>query len=190
MKIFRIVRDNFDCNSNKYYFVNNNSIMMLYQSLNCDLVFNIKSYNNEKESSFLIKKEEYPKVYLLIKEMLDNIEKEKYLRNMDIISPEYRELYERGYFSWKSDAPANELNEKSEFIYNYFNILIFEDYVEFRFINNINMQRYTVEVNTDRSRYGKFRFEVFDFFKNLECVCEQTDSKDVIVQLRQMLMKK
>lgn len=190
MEIFRTVCDNFDCDDNIYYFVNNDSIMKFYQSLNCDLVFNIMSSNIEKENSFLIKKDEHPKVYLLIEKMLNNIEKEKYLRNMDRISPEYRELYENGYFSWKSDAPANELDLKGKFIYNYLNILISKDCFEFKFINNINTQVYSVEVNTDRSRYGKLRFEVFDFFKNLECVCNQINSKDVMVQLRKILIKK
>ena len=185
MKIFRVVRDNFDCDNNSYYFVNNDSVMKIYQGLNCDLMFTINLFNNIEKPSFLVKQDEYPLVCELITKMLNDIEKLKYLRNSNIISPEYKELYEKGYFSWKSDAPSNEEDWKNKngFIYNYFNILKTEEGYQLEFINNIKKCNFSVEVNTDRSRYGMIRFEVFKFFKNLENVINQVSSYEDIRQL-------
>ncbi len=52
----------------------------------------------------------------------------------------YKELFESGYFSWKSDAPANEEDWTSKdkpFIYNYLNIFKEEDCYKLVLVNNI-----------------------------------------------------
>ena len=185
MKILRVEKYNRDCNPNKYYFINNDSIMCFFQTLNCDLVMLVNTYNIEKEVVFSIKKEENKEVYDLITKMLNNIEEMKFIKELNRTLPEYDELFKNGYFSWKSDAPANEddWNKSVPFIYNYLNIKSLENEYQLIFINNINKNMFSVEVNTDRSRYGMIRFEVFDFFKNLENVINQVSSYEDIRQL-------
>ena len=101
--------EHFDYSTNKYYFVNESGYFEFYQSASLDLAFTVhKFWADENVICFNIDKNEYPKVYKLISSMLDEIEKLKYLRETNIIKPEYNQLYEKGYFNWKSDAPANE----------------------------------------------------------------------------------
>ena len=116
--------------------------------------------------------------------MLDNIEKEKSLLIGNRLAPEYQELFSNGYFSWKSDAPANEGEwARNPFIYNYLNIKPNDNSYRFEFINNINKPFFNVEVNTDRSRYGKYRFYVVDFFKELGNTCEEIEDKEEVRKL-------
>lgn len=186
MEIFMTESDNhYDYSNNKYYFVSECGYFEFYQLGSFDLVFTVHKFDTEKSVIFFnIDKNEYPKVYELITDMLDEIEKLKYLRETNIIRPEYKELYEKGYFSWKSDAPANEnCNYKEEFIYNYFSINKGNDSYMFEFICNVNAPYFTVEVNTDRSRYAELRFIVWDFFNGLKEVCKKVESNDEIREI-------
>lgn len=181
MQIFMAESDkHYDYNNNIYYFVNKCGFLAFYQLGSFDLAFSVHKFDVEKRViSFSINKNEYPKVYELIKSMLNDIEKSKYLRETNIITPEYKMLYDKGYFSWKSDAPANECcNYKEEFEYNYFNIHNGNDSYIFEFVCNNDSPHFTVEVNTDRSRYEKLCFPVWDFFNKLEGVCEKIESND------------
>lgn len=181
MKVFQTIIDNRDCDNNYFYFINDDSVLNIYQGLNCDLMFTIYSYLGIKDKvSFVVRQDEYPEIFDLITNLLDRIESMKYLRIGNIISPEYRELFAKGYFSWQSDAPANEEdwgNSDKPFVYNYFNILPLENAYELLFVNNSNNYLFSVEVNTDRSRYGQLRFEVFDFFKKLDGTCEKLENE-------------
>lgn len=192
MHIFRTIIDNYDCNDNLYYFITNNAVLKIFQGLNCDLCFSLLTFNSiEKKVSFSIKKEEYFDIYNLVEDMLCQIEGKKYLdfdygNGKKIYDPDYAELYKNGYFSWQSDAPANEYSH-DEFIYNYFNILSYDNEFVFEFVNNIGNKSFTVEVNTDRSRYGMIRFDIFDFFLKLESIYSvsefETDVRPVVRRL-------
>ena len=186
MQIFMTGSDNhYNYSNNQYYFVNECGYLKFYQLGSFDLAFTVHKFDDEKSViSFNIDKNEYSKVYELITDMLDAIEKLKYLRETNIISPEYKELYEKGYFSWKSDAPVNEnCNYKEDFIYNYFSIHKGNNSYMFEFICNTDKPYFTVEVNTDRSRYAGLRFPVWAFFNNLEGACEKVESNDEIREI-------
>lgn len=175
MEIFNVKKDNFDCSDNNYYFINDEAIMHFYQGMNCDLVLSINTYPNIIDKvSFIIDKKEFKDIYNLIYNMLEEIHSRK-----DILG--YNELFEKGYFSWKSDAPANEESwgQTSEFIYNYFNIIPMESAYNLEMINNTNSCMFCIEINTDRSRYDKMRFDMFKLFKNLESVCYE-ENMDVL----------
>ena len=181
MQIFMTKSDaNYDYSNNKYYFINEFGFLEFYQVGSFDLAFTVHKFDVEQNAiSFTIDMDKYPKVYELINSMLDEIEKLKYLRETNIITPEYKMLYDKGYFSWKSDAPANECyNDSEEFVYHCFNIHKTNDLFIFEFICNIEVPYFTVEVNTDRSRYKELRFPVWNFFNNLEGACEKIDSND------------
>ena len=183
MRIFMTEQDkHYDYSNNTYHFVNECGFLKLCQLGSFDLAFIVYKFDVEKSIiSFNIDKDEYPKVYELINSMLEEIERLKYLRETNIIRPEYKKLYEKGYFSWKSDAPVNEYCRSNEdFIYNYFNIHKGDDSYKFEFVCSNDDTSFTVEINTDRSRYAELRFPVWDFFNKLKEVCEKIDSNDEI----------
>ena len=180
-KIINVIKYNYDCSANHFYFINDCAIVCFYQALNCDLVFSVYSFHNLNKVEFIISKTKFKKVYELIHNMLKEIH---YRKN----SLEYNELFKKGYFSWQSDAPANEeaWARNDEFVYNYFNIIAIESAYKLEFINNTSNPRFSVEINTDRSRYGRMRFNIWDLYKNLESVCckeGKTKLKDEVMQL-------
>ena len=87
----------------------------------------------------------------------------------------YLELVDNGIINWKSDAPIDELS--NEFTYNYLTILKDKDKYILKFINNSNQQRFNIEFNTDRSRYGRFVYPFMILLNNLKTI---TDSYDQI----------
>ena len=170
--------ENYDYSNITYYFVNEYGYLNFHQMGSFDLAFTVHKFDREQNIiPFIIDKDKYPKVYELITSMLNEIEELKYLRGTNRIIPEYEMLYEKGYFSWKSDAPANECcHNGEEFVYHYFNIHKDNDSYIFEFICNIDALYFTVEVNTDRSRYANLRFPVWKFFNKLEGACEKIGS--------------
>lgn len=183
-KIINVIEYNYDCSSNHFYFINGDAIVCFYQGLNCDLVFSVYSFSTLNKVEFTISKTEYEKVYDLIDNMLKKMHSKK-----DTL--EYKELFQKGYFSWKSDAPANEeawaINE--EFVYNYLNIIATNSAYELEFINNTKSPRFCVEINTDRSRYGIMRFDIWDLYKDLENVCYKEDKTTLMDNVKQLALK-
>ena len=179
-KLINVKKDNYDCCDNSFYFINNEAIVHFYQSPNYDLIFSILVLNNSNKVTFVVSQEGFKKLYDLIDSMLNEIHSRK-----DILG--YQELFEKGFFSWQSDAPANEeaWNTNDKFVYNYFNIIPLESAYKLEFANSTNNPRFTVEINTDRSRYDRIRFDVWDFYKGLENVCnivEEITFNDTIKQ--------
>ena len=174
-----------DYSNNTYYFVNESGYLKFYQAGSFDLAFTVHKFDvDESVISFNINNNKYSKIYEYINSMLDEIEKLKYLRETNIIRPEYKELYEKGYFSWKSDAPANEYCKFNEdFIYNYFNIHKVNDSYIFEFVCNIDTPYFTVEVNTDRSRYAELRFPIWDLFNKIKEICKKVESDEEIREI-------
>ena len=196
MNIYKALYSYYVKSENEYYFITDDSVIRFYKKPSWDLEFSISTFNNVKsEVSVLIKKSEFLDVYNLRREMLTKIEKDdnKYLKMGDEIlgvSPEYKELFKNGYFSWQSDAPAEEyFFEPEVFKYNCFNIIPLEDEYLLTFINNTNECRFSIEINTDRSRYGKLRFPVWDFFDKLKNVCEKIDYDYLFEEKRKIYNK-
>ena len=182
MQIFKLEdTEHYDYSNITYFFINEYGYLKFYQMGSFDLAFTVHKFDAEHNAvSFNIEKDSYPKVYDLITNMLNEIEKLKYLRGTNRIIEEYYSLYEKGYFSWKSDAPANECSSNEEFIYNYFNIHKDNNSYVFEFVCNENQPFFTVEVNTDRSRYDILRFPVWNLFNKLDNVCEKIDNLDKV----------
>lgn len=184
MEIFNVKKDNFDCSENNYYFINKEAIVRFYQGLNCDLVFCIDTYPNiVNKVSFIIDKSKYKEICDLIYNMLEEIHFRK-----DIIG--YNELFEKGYFSWQSDAPANDEQITGDFVYNYLNIIPVESGYKLEFINNTDDHYFCVEVNTDRSRYDRIRFDMFKLFKKLEYACHEEDDKFLKLKVKALKLAK
>ncbi len=164
---------NYDCSTKHYHFIEDNCNTQFYQLSNRDLVFTTYVPVCSTSKSYTIKKEEYYQVYMLINNMLKDMHK-----NSDKYG--YNNLFYKGYFSWKSDALANEdqVQKREDFIYNYFNIKELKDAFQLEFINNTNRCIFCVEVNTDRSRYGSFRFNVWDLFNNMK---EAIDNSQITI---------
>lgn len=183
-KIINVTEYNYDCSSNHFYFINNDAIICFYQSLNCDLVFSVYSFNSLDKVVFKLSKNKFEKVY----DLIDNMLKQMYLRKDTL---EYCDLFKKGYFSWKSDAPANEeawaSNEK--FVYNYLNIKNIKSMYMLEFINNTNNPNFCVEINTDRSRYGRLRFNIWDLYINLESVCHSEDKNVLRDDVKKLALK-
>lgn len=183
-KIINVTEYNYDCSNDHFYFINEDAIICFYQALNCDLVFSIYSFNNLNKVVFEISNNEFKEVFYLIDNMLKEMHSKK-----DTLG--YKELFEEGYFSWKSDAPANEWawSSNEEFVYNYLNIIATESSYKLEFINNTNNPRFSIEINTDRSRYGRMRFNIWDLHKNLENVCHKTDKTVLNNDIKQLALK-
>lgn len=183
-KIINVIEYNYDCSANHFYFINDDAIVCFYQALNCDLVFSVYSFNNLNKIEFIISKTKFKKVYELIHNMLNEMHSRE-----DIL--EYNKLFEKGYFSWKSDAPANEeaWTSNEEFVYNYLNIITTESAYKLEFINNTSNPRFSVEINTDRSRYGRMRFNIWDLYKKLENVCYKDSKTTLNDNFKQLALK-
>ena len=180
MQIFMTSSDeHYDYSNCTYYFVNEYGYLKFHQMGSFDLAFTVHKFDSEQNKvSFTIGKDKYPQVYGRITSMLAGIEELKYLSGTNRLIPEYEMLYENGYFSWKSDAPANETTymwHNEDFKYHYFNIHQNADSYIFEFICSTETPYFTVEVNTDRSRYAELRFPIWEFFNKLDEVCENVD---------------
>ena len=182
-KIINVEKYNYDCCTNHFYFINDEAIICFYQALNCDLIFSIFTFNDLENVSFIVSKNEFKQIYELIEGMLNQIHSRK-----DVIG--YNELFEEGFFCWKSDAPSNEeaWASSDRFIYNYFNIIPIESGYKLEFINNTKTPRFSVEINTDRSRYDRMRFDVWDLYKNLENVCPKVDENDLNEMVKNLVL--
>ena len=176
MKIYRMVENNPSWSDNKFYFIGEDSYMKFYQKPSFDLAFTVSQINESDKNVFTVSKEENPMVYDLITKMLSSMGERKVLRDYKTLNPFYQDLFENGYFSWKSDAPSFTYDESV--VYNYLNIIPADKCYNLVFIKNTDTPFYTVEVNTDRSRYGNLVFDVQDFFNDLEKACETLDSSE------------
>lgn len=135
-----------------------------YQSPNGDLSLSVLAMDTD-DKIIEIRKDEKFQLYTIFDEFYNSLSdyKDRY---------GYDELFATGIFSWKSDAPANELAVYEEFIYNYLNIIKEDDVYKLVLINNIKKTHFVVEFNTDRSRYGILVYCVFKLFKNLKDACD------------------
>lgn len=143
-----------------YEFHCDDFITYFYQSPNGDL--SLATISEEISNKVIeIRKSENYRLYLLFDEFYQSLSnyKNKY---------GYDELFQTGIFSWKSDAPANELANNEPFIYNYLNIICEDDVYKLELINNIKEHTFVIEFNTDRSRYGVLVLAVYQLFKNLK----------------------
>lgn len=193
MEIYKTKKNVHGWNPYTYHFISDEAEMIFHQGGSFDLLFTVNPYELDKlknEYTFIIKKSEFKEVYDLITNMLKSMKKQndEWVKRIQAIGsslevmPEYKELFEKGYFSWKSDAPANEDDlETQEKKYNYFSIIPHDDEYELVFIigYKLSIWGFSVEVNTDRSRYNSLRFDVFTFFKKLEKVCEETSMEEL-----------
>jgi len=138
-----------DVHNISYYFKNDNGILNLYQAESGDLIFSACSYPNyHRKLDFEISKDEYYQLYMFLN---DSLNKMKNKKDSDI-------LFEKGFFSWQSDGP----------VCNYLNILEIKDTVILEMINNTKENQFSVEVNTDRSRYNDFRLDMIDLYTGLK----------------------
>ena len=153
---------------NVYMLKQDDTIVKFYRSGNLDLSFTCYNLKKRCEYEFIINEDEnylfYKAIDKLYKTLLNDY-KEKY---------GYEELFSNGYISWQSDAPANELTISDDFIYNYFEIHYDGFNYILKFINNceIDIPFFTVELNTDRSRYGPLVFPFIDFLNDIKSITE------------------
>lgn len=147
------------CYPYTFEFMSDDFITYFYQSPNGDL--SLTTYSNIIDNKVLeIRKDDNYQLYMIFHKFYQSLDdyKEKY---------GYKELFETGYFSWKSDAPANELASNTPFIYNYLNIVPGNDVYKLELINNIKDNTFIIEFNTDRSRYGILVLCVYQLLKDL-----------------------
>lgn len=148
------------CSSYTYIFENNDFITYFYQSPNGDLSLSTVT-KDANDKVIELRKDENYQLYKLFDEFYNELDdyKDKY---------GYDELFASGIFSWKSDAPANELAINEPFIYNYLKIIKDVDVYKLILVNNINTKSFVVEFNTDRSRYGALVLCIWSLFNRLK----------------------
>lgn len=147
------------CSPYTFVFEGDDFETYFYQSPNGDLSLTtiVKDMSNR---IIEIRKDENYQLYSIFDNFYNGLEnyKDKY---------GYDELFANGFFSWKSDAPANELAVYENFIYNYLNIYKEKDVYKLVLVNNIKSNVFVIEFDTDRSRYGILVLWVFTLFKQL-----------------------
>ena len=184
IKVYRVKNiDACDWMDSEYYFIKDDAYLKICQGGNKDLYFKVNTFGIvKKDASFKVKKSELPGIYKLIKEMLDKYETDDYKyiisETKKWVCEEYKELFEKGYFSYRSDAPADEYSDT--FVYNYFSVKSNEDEYELSFSNSLETYYFVVEVNTDRSRHGRLRFPVMEFYTSLKDELPEVTDYEVV----------
>lgn len=163
-----------DVSKHEFVFEGKDFKTEFYQSNNQDLNLVTTSLDTD-DKTIEIRKDENYSLYMLFDlfyQSLDNY-KNKY---------GYDELFKTGIFSWKSDAPANELAYNEPFIYNYLNIIKEDAVYKLILINNIKERRFVIEFNTDRSRYGALVFPIWELFNSLKTLDGQITMDEYLYQ--------
>ena len=166
--------------------------ILFYQAGSRDIMFSIypKVYN--KEFNLEITKDDDYLLYNLVNKLYDSITTKKFLDYPEdrVDSFDFKDLYDGEKITWKSDAPVNENSYNEEFKYNYLNIYKENEKYIFKFINNSVMNCYTIEFNTDRSRYERFVYPFIIFFNDLEKIIEPYRQIDIDEYLHYEKIKK
>ena len=183
----------FDCNKYSYEFYIENARVLFYQAGSRDLMFSIYSKEYIKEFDLEIKEEDNYLLYRLVDKLYYSITTRKFLdyKENRVDSFNFKDLYDGEKITWKSDAPINENSYNEEFKYNYLNIYKEHDKYVFKFINNSDMKYFTIEFNTDRSRYERFVYPFMIFLQDLEEITEPYRQIDMDEYLHgEKIMKK
>ena len=193
IKIKRYISNNYiDCSKYNYEFFTEDVKILFYQAGSRDIMFSIypKVYN--KEFNLEITKDDDYLLYNLVNKLYDSITTKNFLDYPEdrVDSFDFNDLYDGEKITWKSDAPVNENLYNEEFKYNYLNIYKENEKYIFKFINNSDMDCYTVEFNTDRSRYERFVYPFIIFFNDLEKITEPYRQIDIDEYLHYEKIKK
>lgn len=115
-------------------------------------------------------------LYKVVERLYNNIVNAEFLKdtNPTFYKQELQQLYDGEKISWKSDAMVEFLFslERQEKIYNYLNIYEKDNFYILEFINNSDTNNFTIEFNTDRSRYRKFVTAFWLFLQDLKEITE------------------
>lgn len=183
----------YDCNKYSYEFSLENVKILFYQAGSRDLMFNVYPKEYIKEFDLEIKEEDNYLLYRLVDKLYYSITTRKFLDYKEdrVDSFNFKDLYDGEKITWKSDAPINENSYNEEFKYNYLNIYKEHDKYVFKFIDNSDMKRFTIEFNTDRSRYERFVYPFMIFLQDLEEITEPYRQIDIDEYLHEeKIMKK
>lgn len=182
----------FDCNKYSYEFYIENAKILFYQAGSRDLMFSVYSKEYIKEFDLEIKEEDNYLLYRLVDKLYYSITTRKFLdyKENRVDSFNFKDLYDGEKITWKSDAPINENSYNEEFKYNYLNIYKEHDKYVFKFINNSDMKYFTIEFNTDRSRYERFVYPFMIFLQDLEEITEPYRQIDIDEYLHGEKIKK
>lgn len=182
-----------DCSKYNYEFSLENAKILFYQAGSRDLMFSVYPKEYIKEFDLEIKEEDNYLLYRLVDKLYYSITTRKFLdyKENRVDSFNFKDLYDGEKITWKSDAPINENSYNKEFKYNYLNIYKEQDKYMFKFINNSDMNYFTIEFNTDRSRYERFVYPFMIFFQDLEEITEPYRQIDIDEYLHEeKIMKK
>lgn len=193
IKIKRYNSNFTDCSKYNYEFYIENAKILFYQAGSRDLMFSVYSKEYIKEFNLEIKEEDNYLLYRLVDKLYYSITTRKFLdyKENRVDSFNFKDLYDGEKITWKSDAPINENSYNEEFKYNYLNIYKEHDKYVFKFINNSDMKYFTIEFNTDRSRYERFVYPFMIFLQDLEEITEPYRQIDIDEYLHEeKIMKK
>lgn len=182
-----------DCSKYNYEFYIENARVLFYQAGSRDLMFSVYSKEYIKEFDLEIKEEDNYLLYKLVDKLYYSITTRKFLdyKENRVDSFNFKDLYDGEKITWKSDAPINENSYNEEFKYNYLNIYKEHDKYVFKFINNSDMKYFTIEFNTDKSRYERFVYPFMIFLQDLEEITEPYRQIDIDEYLHEeKIMKK
>lgn len=151
------------------HFVDNENEIILLQAGSGDLYFSSLSYDKLIEME--IDKFNNYQAYMIFDNLYNRVKNsdEKKIDRDDICRDM---LFDGEIISFKSDAPANEYMDE-EFKYCYLNIYKEEDKYLLKFINDYPNENYSLNINTDRSRYGPYRFTFVKLYRELSNIDNQ-----------------
>ena len=161
-----------------------------FQAGSGDLYFVV--YNHEKINEMSIDKFDNYNLYLLVDKLYNSIVTSNFIKDFKKYKEYYLQyrnnLYNGEKISFQSDAPINE-GFGDEFIYNYLDIIKKEDSYLLRFMNNYSDTfMYSLNINTDRSRYGIYMLPFMQFYRDLKQIDNQMTIDEYLY--REKVLKK
>ena len=161
IKIKEIYKAMFDTSNKAVIFISGDNTIMFSQGGSGDLAFS--SFSHESQINIEIDKSENYKVYMCFEQLYNKIKNDEIPLDTDNYYQSM--IFKNGVISYKSDGFISEKN--GELLYCYLDIYKLDDKYLLKFTNDDSKERYCLEINTDRSKYGPCRFLFVELFKNL-----------------------
>ena len=172
----------FDTSNKAVVFYDDNNKIMFSQAGSGDLAFS--SFSHDSQMNMEIDKFNNYKVYMCFDELYNklkngNLDGDGYFRNM---------LFKNDVVCYKSDGFVSERN--GEVLYCYLDIYKLDDKYLLKFLNEDPRERYCLEINTDRCKYGPYSFLFVDLFKSLINMDKQITIDEYIYKQKVLERKK
>lgn len=155
-----------DIYDDEIIFIDDKNKIFFHQAGSGDLYFS--SWSHDPEINMEIDKFDNYKVYMCFDSLYNKIK-----RGIEYDPYNYYkdQLFDGKIISYKSDAYSEFMCDEKK--YCYLNIYKLEDKYLLKFINESKTSSYSLNINTDRSRYGGYRILFMELYRDLASIDNQ-----------------